>query len=227
MRWVVLLLLVGCGGDAGRSDATATSQVAILAPNGGESLIAAEELTVRWTAETALTYDLALVDASGAATPIESGIAGGSFAWTPIGVPAPTRYRIRVTASDGASDESDADFTVSPPPGVVSFAATLQPIFTASCTAATCHDTQTQAASLNLTAGRAYASLVGVSSQHAACVTFQRVLPAEPDQSFLVFKLDGTGACFAGVPMPKNAARLPAAQIQLVREWIAGGAKHN
>jgi hypothetical protein len=240
MKWQAAMLgaVLGCGDDRGPSpDGAPELAVTVLAPNGGETLYAAEEAAVRWTgaASPMAVYDVALVDASGDATPIEAAIAvpagqPGSTTWTPVGVPAPTRYRIRVTVTiDGrtAVDESDAEFTVSPPAQGVSLAAHLQPIFTARCTGATCHSVESQAAVLTLTPGAAYGALVDVPSRHAACASYRRVLPGQPDQSFLVYKLEGAGPYFAGVRMPKDAPPLPASELQRVRDWIAGGAKNN
>lgn len=234
MALVSVLAAAGCDAqpdDGPAADAPpAQLAVEVLAPNGGEALVAAEPVEVRWTSTGGTSFDVALVDGAGVATELVSGVSGTTAAWTPVGVPAPTPYRIRVTASDGArsvADDSDAEFTVSPPSQGVSLAATLQPLFSARCTNQFCHDATTGASGLVLVPGRSFSALVGVTSRHAACQSYQLVAPGQPSKSFLVFKLDGTGACFAGVRMPKNASPLSAAQIQLVRQWITEGAKNN
>lgn len=212
----------------------------VIAPDGGEVLYAAEPVTVRWTGEDAmggsLRYDVELIDAGstvrvlGTAVFVASGQIG-ELAWTPIGVPAPTPYRIRITATsergETASDESDDVFTVSPPAQGVSFAADLQPILTARCTTKFCHDKQSQVAVLDLTAGAAYEQLVDVPSRENPCTSYMRVRPGVPNQSYLVFKLEGAGACLYGVRMPKDAPALASADITAIRDWIAAGAPNN
>jgi hypothetical protein len=44
--------------------------------------------------------------------------------------------------------------------------------------------------------------------------------------SYLIWKLQGSGACFQGSRMPKGAP-LTAAQIATVSGWIAAGAPNN
>jgi len=75
--------------------------------------------------------------------------------------------------------------------------------------------------------GFAHGSLVEVGSQSSACNAYKRVRPGLPDQSYLLWKLAGSGPCLAGVRMPKGAAALPAAEISLIRDWITAGAKNN
>lgn len=240
VRSVWLVLVGACGGtSAPPADSAPPSEleVTLLAPNGGEALVAAEDTAIRWSAlEGEATVDLDLIDGAGAATPIATDLPSpvgqeGSFTWSPPGVPAPSSYRVRVTITDTgggtASDESDADLTISPPAQGISLAADLGPIFEAKCNTAGCHNNTTQASGLVLTLGKAHASMVGIKSRHTACNTFDRVVPGSPTTSFLVFKLQGNGACFAGTRMPKNAAALPANEIQLVRDWITEGAKNN
>jgi hypothetical protein len=69
--------------------------------------------------------------------------------------------------------------------------------------------------------------LVGVAAGEMPCTTYKLVAPGLPDQSYLVLKLQGSSACFSGSRMPKGMPALTAAQIQLVRDWIANGAPNN
>ena len=201
----------------------------VLAPNGGEALVAAEPFELRWsaTAPAVPPFDVALVDGAGAILPIASGVEGSGLSWAPPGVAAPTSYRLRVTASGGAEDASDAEFTVSPPASGTSLARDVQPIFTARCTTTACHGAASQVALLNLAPGASHGALVDVRSATAACGAQVRVRPGQPDQSYLLWKLAGAGPCFTGVRMPKNAAALAAAEVNVIRAWIAEGAKHN
>jgi hypothetical protein len=75
-----------------------------------------------------------------------------------------------------------------------------------------------------------YASLVGAAAKTPGAGV--RVLPGDPDHSFLMRKLRGTQSPDEGAPMPKPHGirnewqQLPADELELVRCWIAGGAQH-
>lgn len=100
----------------------------------------------------------------------------------------------------------------------VSFAADLQPVFTATCTG--CHGPGGEGG-LNLSAGVAHGNLVGVAAVgHAG----QRVVAGDPDQSVLYLKISGAAA--VGDRMPLGGA-LDAGTIEKVRQWIAAGALDN
>lgn len=102
---------------------------------------------------------------------------------------------------------------------VPNFTTEVQPIFNASCASAACHGNQ---AGLTLTAGVSYAEIVNVPATQSALL---RVAPGDPAQSFLYLKITGcTPPACVGDRMPRGAAPLPAAQIETIREWIAGGA---
>ena len=74
-----------------------------------------------------------------------------------------------------------------------------------------------------LTAGRAYANIVGVSSVEMP--QLQRVMPGDPSNSYLYRKI--TGAGITGDRMPLNQPPLSEAQIALVRDWIRRGAPND
>ncbi len=65
--------------------------------------------------------------------------------------------------------------------------------------------------------------LVGISSVQKSGLL--RVNPGDPDQSYLVRKLEGTAAI--GGQMPLNAPALPQSTIDFVRQWITDGALPN
>lgn len=106
----------------------------------------------------------------------------------------------------------------------VSFAGTLQPILTANCATNGCHTGNRPASSLDLGAGKAYASLVGVGS--STCGGRTRVAAGNVAGSYLINKLTGVDLC-AGTQMPKAGASLPAAQIDAFKGWICNGATNN
>ena len=77
---------------------------------------------------------------------------------------------------------------------------------------------------MNLTAGNAFASLVNVASvEHP---TLKRVSPGDPNNSYLIQKLEGT-AGIAGARMPFGGPFLDQATIDEVATWISQGAANN
>ena len=104
-----------------------------------------------------------------------------------------------------------------------SFAADVHPLFVArGCSGVgACHGGARPAEGLNLsTAAGGFAQLVGVGSSQ--CPGRTRVVPNDIAASYLVNKLTGSGMCVGSV-MPKGGS-LTAAEIDLVRAWIATGA---
>jgi hypothetical protein len=70
------------------------------------------------------------------------------------------------------------------------------------------------------TADASYASLVGVASLQQP--TLSRVAVGDPDNSYLVQKVEGTAA--SGQRMPLGGGVLDQAVIDDLRQWIANGA---
>lgn len=110
---------------------------------------------------------------------------------------------------------------------IPSFAGSVQPIFSASCATGGCHTGATPQENLDLSQGRAYGAIVNVPSVQVP--TMRRVRPGEPDQSYLVHKIQDTQSQVGGEGsrMPKDLAPLSADQISLIRAWITGGAPNN
>jgi hypothetical protein len=107
----------------------------------------------------------------------------------------------------------------------ISFAAEIQPIFTANCALSFCHAGPFPQADLDLSAGNARASLVDQPSEE--CLDLQRVAPGMPEASYLVFKLRGFGSCFLGEQMPRDAPPLSASDQAKIARWIREGALGN
>jgi hypothetical protein len=76
----------------------------------------------------------------------------------------------------------------------------------------------------NLTAGHTYASLVNVTSIENPAL--KRILPGDPDNSYLVLKIQGSPG-ISGQQMPLTGGPLSQAQIDEVRAWVAAGALNN
>ena len=113
------------------------------------------------------------------------------------------------------------------PPKGATFAKDIQKnIFDSTCATTFCHGTGAASGGLDLSDGAAYANLVGVlaTNEAAKAANLQRVLANDPDDSFLLLKLEGTLAAGEGVPMPLVGGPLPASAIDTIRRWIAAGA---
>ncbi len=95
-------------------------------------------------------------------------------------------------------------------------------VFDRSCALSGCHAGPNPQLGLDLTAGNARQSLVGVASVERP--DLQRVNPGNPDDSYLVIKLEGTDSRLVGGRMPLNQSPLDSELIGIVREWIADGA---
>ena len=86
-----------------------------------------------------------------------------------------------------------------------------------------CHTAvgRTPAGGLNLTHDVAFDNLVNVSGRGKAGTT--RVIPGNPDNSYLIQKLEGAPG-IVGQRMPIGGQFLTDGQILIVRRWIANGA---
>ncbi len=73
------------------------------------------------------------------------------------------------------------------------------------------------------TTANSFAALVGVASIQAPSI--DRVQPGEPDNSYLIDKLEGTQG--VGVRMPQGGPYLDQATIDMIRTWITDGAPNN
>jgi len=113
--------------------------------------------------------------------------------------------------------------TGTPAPAESRFEAEVAPLLLTHC--AICHMTGDEAGQLSLIPDNAIASLVGTKSAEAPGRT--RVIPGDPDGSYLVMKLEGTHMAHggAGARMPFGGPPLPVEEIAKVRKWIAEGAR--
>jgi mono/diheme cytochrome c family protein len=103
------------------------------------------------------------------------------------------------------------------------YQAKIAPLFRSKC--ATCHLTGTEAGNIQLTPDQAIAAIVGVASQEAP--RYKRVVPGDPDNSYLAMKIEGTHIEHggSGATMPFAAPPLSAPEIADIRQWIKEGAK--
>ncbi len=133
--------------------------------------------------------------------------------------------------SDAAHDSATEDVAAElPPVDDCEIEATLSSLqteyFNKSCAFGACHSASgaKKSGNLDLSPGKSWAALVDVPALKAPGKL--RVVPGDPDASFLVHKLEapavGEGDLMPfGAPTPMD----PDCRIKRVREWIAAGAK--
>ena len=76
---------------------------------------------------------------------------------------------------------------------------------------------------LDLSAGNALGNIVNVPSRQNG--SLDRIEPGDPDNSYLIRKLKGTG--ITGSRMPLGASALSADVIALFETWVREGARDN
>lgn len=106
----------------------------------------------------------------------------------------------------------------------VSFSGQVQPIFTQSCALSGCHAAASPQEGMNLSLGAAYAAIVNVNSNQQP--TLKRVLPGNPDLSYLIRKLEG-GPNISLSRMPEGGPFLAQSTVNIIRNWITQGAPNN
>jgi hypothetical protein len=92
-------------------------------------------------------------------------------------------------------------------------------VFTPIC--AQCHIGASAPEGLQLDAAHSYDLLVGIPSNEQP--NLLRVMPGDPDDSYMVHKIEGLAGIDGG-QMPLGEAPLPQATIDAIRQWIADGA---
>lgn len=98
----------------------------------------------------------------------------------------------------------------------------VQTVFTNSCALSGCHAGAAPQEGMNLSQGQAYANTVNVPSNQMP--SLDRIEPNDPDNSYLVRKIEGTGLLQR---MPAGGDPLPPETIQLIRDWVSAGAPNN
>lgn len=125
---------------------------------------------------------------------------------------------VACTAGNGEGLDQNGQPTPINPPSASQFQEIQDTVFTPICTQ--CHIGANAPQGLRLDAANSYAMLVNVNSNEVS--SLERVNPGNPDQSYIVQKIQGNAA--VGGRMPLGQAPLPQDRIDLIRSWIAAGA---
>ena len=108
-----------------------------------------------------------------------------------------------------------------PPSGLQPTLASIQDnVFTVTCAVSNCHGGAGAQYGLRLDPGFSAGNLINVPSPRDANLI--RVVPGDPDASFLIQKLQGTQT--VGVRMPDGGPYLTTATVNVIRQWIQDGA---
>jgi hypothetical protein len=108
-----------------------------------------------------------------------------------------------------------------PVPALAPTLASIQTnVFSVNCAISGCHGGGTVQFGLSLDPGFSAGNLINVASPRDANLV--RVIPGNPDASFIIQKLEGTQAL--GDRMPQFGPYLPQATIDVIRQWIQDGA---
>jgi len=107
-----------------------------------------------------------------------------------------------------------------PPPSGPTLASIQANVFSVNCAVSGCHGGSTVQQGLRLDPGFSAANLINVPSPRDPSLI--RVVPGNPDASFLIQKLEGTQTL--GDRMPQFGPYLPQTTIDEVRLWIENGA---
>ncbi len=108
-----------------------------------------------------------------------------------------------------------------PPAGLQPTLASIQAnILTPTCAVSGCHSGAAAQQGLRLEPGFSGPLLINIPSGQNAMLI--RVIPGNPDGSFLIHKLEGTQT--VGARMPDGGPFLQQVTIDVVRQWIQNGA---
>ncbi len=136
-----------------------------------------------------------------------------------------TTMPMTTDAMDSGTDTAPGDSSGST---ALSHATDIQPIWDEHCTMA-CHEPDGEWGFLLDMSGDAYAAIVEVSAPQFS--SLNHIEPGDLDASYLWLKINDmhADAGGSGLPMPKARAGMPAtmlsgAQLDMIEEWILGGA---
>ena len=114
-----------------------------------------------------------------------------------------------------ACDDTITDYGKDIPESNVSYSKHIQPIFNLKCAISGCHDNQTRAGNLSLTS-------YGYASADELII-----VPYHPENSILVWAIEGESGYGPMPPLNAPVFPLSAKEIQGIKTWIKEGAKPN
>ena len=137
-------------------------------------------------------------------------------------VSAALLFTLAGCAGDGTGVEDPG-----PKPTAPTLSGDVQPILTANCAFSGCHAGASPAQGMNLSDGQTYTNTVNVASNELP--SMDRIEPGDPDNSYLVNKVQGTqaGVGGGGGQMPLGGTPLTTEQVDAIRAWVAAGAMNN
>lgn len=106
------------------------------------------------------------------------------------------------------------------PPFGPNFSEIQAGLFTPTCAVSGCHTGAGAPQGLRLDEANSFGLLVGVASTEVPSIL--RVAPGDPDNSYLIQKLEGTAS--VGEQMPLGGPPLAQSTIDVIRQWIIDGA---
>ncbi len=125
---------------------------------------------------------------------------------------------------DGAAGGNfEAAFSVSTPTNSVTLTQLQDTIFTPSCATSGCHAGSNPPDGLDLSEGASFANIVNVASVQMP--TLMLIAPNNPDDSYLVRKVEGSG--IVANRMPLGQPPLDQSLIDDLRAWVEAGALDN
>jgi hypothetical protein len=108
-----------------------------------------------------------------------------------------------------------------PVPGLAPTLASIQTnVLSVNCAVPGCHGGAAAQQGLRMDPGFSYGNLVNVASPRDPNLI--RIIPGDPNNSFIIRKLEGTQPL--GDRMPQGGPYLPQSTIDVIRQWIANGA---
>jgi hypothetical protein len=122
----------------------------------------------------------------------------------------------------GYGDDNGAPPEPPPPPSSFgpNFSEIQDEVFTPTCAVSGCHTGAGAPEGLRLDEANSFGMLVDVASSQVPSIL--RVAPGDPDNSYLIQKLEGTAS--VGVRMPEGGPPLAQDSIDVIRQWILDGA---
>lgn len=222
----VVAVLYSCkdfGHAPSRPALTASKYLVVLNPGGRDTVTIRggnPPYTISRQPNSLLATATLLNNANGTGTLVIQAATGSVSGSTSIKVKDTHRHDSQIDAPAHEEEEIEIEIRVSPV--AVSFASQIQPIFTTSCVNAGCHPGG--GAPFSLAVGESYENLVNQNATGGPCRGQSRVAPGDANNSVLVKRLEGSSC---GNRMPLGGSALPAAQIQLIRDWISQGAPRN